>query len=202
MIRVLLAEDMHMVRGALVALLGMERDIAVVAEVEHGDAVLPQALAHRPDIAVVDLDLPGTDGLTATAELRRRLPDCRVLILTGHGRPGTLRRAMDAGASGYLLKDAPPAELARAIRTVAAGGRAVDPQLAAAARRAVDCPLTPREAEVLRLAAEGAEPAEIAARLFLSAGTVRNYLTTVVTKLGARNRVDAVRLAQEAGWLV
>ncbi|MER8185541.1 response regulator transcription factor [Kitasatospora sp. NPDC094015] len=201
MIRILLAEDMNMVRGALVALLGMEPDIEVVSEVDHGDLILPQALAHRPDIAVLDIDLPGVDGLTAATLLRERLPSCRALILTSLGRPGTLRRAMAAKVSGFILKDAPPEELAKAIRKVAAGERVIDPQLAMAAWDSGDCPLTNREVQVLRMAAQGAEVVEIAAGLFLSAGTVRNYLTNIVTKLNARNRVDAIRLADEAGWL-
>ncbi|MFJ9521962.1 DNA-binding response regulator [Kitasatospora sp. NPDC101801] len=202
MIRVLLAEDMHMVRGALVALLGMEQDIEVVAEVDHGDSILPQALAHRPDIAVLDIDLPGVDGLTAATLLHEQLPSCRTLILTSLGRPGTLRRAMSARVGGFLLKDAPPAELAQAIRKVVAGERVVDPQLAMAAWDSGENPLTKREVDVLLMAAGGAEVVEIAAALFLSAGTVRNYLTTVVTKLNARNRVDAIRIAEEAGWLL
>ncbi|WP_371497203.1 response regulator transcription factor [Kitasatospora sp. NBC_00374] len=201
MIRILLAEDMNMVRGALVALLGMEPDIEVVSEVDHGDQILPQALAHRPDIAVLDIDLPGVDGLTAAGLLRDQLPSCRALILTSLGRPGTLRRAMAAKVSGFILKDAPPEELARAIRKIAAGDRVIDPQLAMAAWDSADCPLTNREVQVLRMAAQGAEVVEIAAGLFLSAGTVRNYLTNVVTKLNARNRVDAIRKADEAGWL-
>ncbi|EME97422.1 response regulator transcription factor [Streptomyces mobaraensis NBRC 13819 = DSM 40847] len=201
MIRILLAEDMHMVRGALVALLDLEPDIEVVCQLERGDEIVEAALRHRPDVAVIDIDLPGTDGLTAAAELRERLPECRTLILTNLGRPGTLRRALAAHVSGYLLKDAPPDELAAAIRRVAAGQRAIDPELALAAWGGAESPLTARETEVLRLAAEGAEAGEIAARLHLSAGTVRNYLTTVVTKLNARNRVDAIRIARDSGWL-
>ncbi|MER5781791.1 response regulator transcription factor [Streptomyces mobaraensis] len=201
MIRILLAEDMHMVRGALVALLDLEPDIDVVCQLERGDEIVEAALRHRPDVAVIDIDLPGTDGLTAAAELRERLPECRTLILTNLGRPGTLRRALAAHVSGYLLKDAPPDELATAIRRVAAGQRAIDPELALAAWGGAESPLTARETEVLRLAAEGAEAGEIAARLHLSAGTVRNYLTTVVTKLNARNRVDAIRIARDSGWL-
>ncbi len=200
-IRILLAEDMNMVRGALVALLGMEPDIEVVSEVDHGDQILPQALAHRPDIAVLDIDLPGVDGLTAATMLRERLPSCRALILTSLGRPGTLRRAMAAKVSGFILKDAPPEELAKAIRKIASGERVIDPQLAMAAWDSGDSPLTNREVQVLRMAAQGAEVTEIAAGLFLSAGTVRNYLTNIVTKLNARNRVDAIRIADEAGWL-
>ncbi|MGH3243537.1 MAG: response regulator transcription factor [Spirillospora sp.] len=201
MIRVLLAEDQHMVRGALVALLELERDIEVVGQVDSGADVLPAALRHRPDVVVVDIGLPGKDGLTAAVELRERLPECRTLILTGLARPGNLRRAMAAKVSGFILKDAPPEELSEAIRKVAGGLRVIDPQLAIAALEADAGPLTERELEVLRLAAGGLDPAEIADRLFLSRGTVRNILSAVVTKLGARNRLDAVRIAAEAGWL-
>jgi two-component system response regulator DesR len=201
MIRVLLAEDMHMVRGALVALLSMEPDIAVVAEVDDGDQVVPAALKHRPDIAVLDVDLPGTDGLSAASSLHEQLPSCGTLMLTSLGKPGTLKRALSARVSGFLLKDAPPEQLASAIRKVAAGERVVDPELVLSAWDHAQSPLTTREVEVLQLAAQGAQVGEIAAALFLSAGTVRNYLTTIVTKLNARNRVDAIRIAQEAGWL-
>jgi two-component system response regulator DesR len=200
MIKVLLAEDMHMVRGALVALLNLEPDIEVIAEVASGDQIIPTARRSRPDVAVIDIDLPGMDGLTAASELHQQMPECRTLILTSLGRPGTLRRALSAKVGGFILKDAPAAELADAIRGVAAGRRVVDGQLALAAWDSADCPLTLREIEVLRLAADGADAVEIAARLFLSAGTVRNYLTTIVSKLNARNRVDAIRIAREAGW--
>jgi two-component system response regulator DesR len=202
LIRVLLAEDMHMVRGALVALLNLEHDIEIVCEVENGDDIVPEARRHRPDVAVIDIDLPGTDGLTASANLREELPECHVLILTSMGRPGTLLRAMAAKVDGYLLKDAPPAELASAVRRVSAGMRVVDPQLAVAAWGGQTSPLTERETEVLRLTSKGAEPSEIADRLHLSTGTVRNYLTTITTKLNARNRLDAVLIAQESGWLL
>jgi two-component system response regulator DesR len=201
MIRVMLAEDMHMVRGALVALLRLEPDIEVVADVSTGTDILPTALKHEPDVAVIDIDLPGKDGLTAAAELHERVPKTRTLILTGLGRPGTLRRALSARVGGFILKDAPPKELADAIRNVAAGRRVIDSQLALAAWDSADCPLTAREVEVLRLASEGMEAVEIAAALFLSAGTVRNYLTTIIGKLNARNRVDAIRIAGSAGWL-
>ncbi|MFD9125584.1 DNA-binding response regulator [Kitasatospora sp. NPDC059571] len=200
-IRILLAEDMHLVRGALVALLDLEPDIEVVAEVDNGDAILPAALEHRPDVAVLDIDLPGIDGLTAAGLLHEQLPACRVLILTSLGRPGNLRRALDAQVSGFLVKDAPPARLAEAIRQVGSGARVIDPQLALAAWDARQNPLTRRETEVLRLTANGAEPLEIAARLYLSVGTVRNYLTAIVTKLNARSKVDAIRVAEESGWL-
>ncbi|WP_067135516.1 response regulator transcription factor [Microtetraspora malaysiensis] len=201
MIKVLLAEDQHVVRGALVALLELEDDLTVVDAVGSGEAVLPAALRHRPDIAVLDIDMPGLDGLGAAAELRAKLPACRTLMLTGNGRPGHLRRALSAQVNGFMLKTAPPDDLVAAIRTIAAGGRVLDPSLAVAAWDLADNPLTPREADVLRLAAGGAEATEIAADLFLSAGTVRNYLTTIVTKLGARNRTDAARIAREAGWI-
>ncbi|SDO37621.1 response regulator transcription factor [Actinacidiphila guanduensis] len=201
MIRVLLAEDMNMVRGALVALLSMEPDIEVVSEVDHGDRVVSTALECRPDIAVLDIDLPGTDGLSAATSLHELLPSCGTLILTSLGRPGLLQRALAARVSGFLLKDAPPEQLASAIRKVSAGERVVDPELVLAAWDHAQNPLTNRETEVLRLAAQGAEVGEIASTLFLSAGTVRNYLSTIVTKLNARNRVDAIRIAQAAGWL-
>lgn len=201
MIKVLLAEDMHMVRGALVALLDLESDIQVVAEVASGDEIVPTARKCRPDVAVIDIDLPGMDGLTAASLLHEKLPECRTLILTSLGRPGTLRRALTARVGGFILKDAPATELADAIRGVAAGRRVVDGNLALAAWDSGECPLTSREVEVLRMAADGADAVEIAARLYLSAGTVRNYLTTIVSKLNARNRVDAIRLARAAGWV-
>ncbi|MFD7733580.1 DNA-binding response regulator [Kitasatospora phosalacinea] len=202
MIRLLLAEDQHVVRGALVALLGLEPDLEVVAEAATADDVLPRALAFRPDVAVLDIEMPGRlDGLQAAAALKQQLPDCRTLMLTSLGRPGLLRKALDAKVDGFLLKTAPPADLVAAIRRVASGGRVLDPSLAVAAWDLADNPLTPRENDVLRELAEGAEPPEIAARLHLSTGTVRNVLTAVVGKLNARNRTDAVRIARDAGWL-
>lgn len=201
MIRVLVAEDMRILRDTLVSLLELEDDFQIVAAVAGGAEILPAALEHRPDVAVVDIDLPGTDGLTAAAELHRRLPQCRTLILTGLGRPGTLRRALGAQVSGFLVKDAPSQELIDAIRRVAAGDRVVDPKLALAALETADNPLSPREAEVLKRHAAGASAAEIASEMHLSYGTVRNYLASAVTKLDARNRVDAARIAEEAGWL-
>ena len=200
-IKVLIAEDVHMVRGALVALLRLESDIEVVAEVAGGNDIMPTARSTQPDVAVIDIDLPGKDGLTAAAELHEQLPNCRTLILTSLGRPGTLRRALAAKVGGFLLKDAPPDKLASAIRDVSIGRRVVDSDLALAAWDTADCPLTGREIEVLRMAADGANAVDIASRLYLSAGTVRNYLTTAVTKLNARNRVDAIRIAKESGWL-
>ncbi|MFE4372617.1 DNA-binding response regulator [Streptomyces sp. NPDC056835] len=201
-IRILLAEDMNMVRGALVALLNLESDLKVICELERGDQILPAALKHRPDIAIIDIDLPGVDGLTAAARLRESLPECRTLILTSLGRPGTLRRALSAHVSGYLLKDAPPQELATAVRRVVAGHRVIDAQLALSAWDGAESPLTERETEVLRRAAKGSQAQEIARELHLSPGTVRNYLTTIVAKLNARNRVDAIRIAREADWLL
>lgn len=201
MIRILLAEDMHMVRGALVALLNLESDLRVVAEVAAGDKIVPTALEVVPDVAIIDIDLPGIDGLTAAAELYEHLPTCHTLILTSLGRPGTVRRALDARVKGFLLKDAPADKLANAVRSVAMGQRVIDSELALSAWEADRCPLTPREIEILRLAALGRTAADIAAGLFLSPGTVRNYLATVVTKLNARNRVDAIRIATNAEWL-
>lgn len=201
MIRVLLAEDMHMVRGALIALLNLEPDIEVVAEVSSGDKIVPMVSEHRPDVAVIDIDLPILDGLTAATKIRETMPTVRTLMLTSLGRPGTLRRALAARVDGFLLKDAPPGQLADAIRDVAAGKRVVDAQLALAAWDRGECPLTDRELEVLRLAAAGSDAPEIAVALSLSAGTVRNYMTTIITKLNGRNRVDAIRIAEEAGWI-
>ncbi|MFB4300546.1 response regulator [Actinomadura sp. NTSP31] len=201
MIRILIAEDMHLLREALVELLALEDGVEVVAQVASGAEIVPAAERHRPDVAVLDIDLPGMDGVAAAAELRGRLPECRVLILTALSRPGQLRRALAAGVAGFVPKDLRPAELVAAIRTVAAGGQAVDPELAVAALQSPPNPLTRRETEVLELVATGAEPLEVAERLFLTYGTVRNYLTSAVAKLNARNRIDAVRIAREAGWL-
>lgn len=200
-VKILLAEDVAMVRGALVALIELEPDMKVVSAVERGDDIVPQALAHAPDIAILDINLPGIDGLTAASQLYRRLPSCRTLILTSLSRKSDLRRALSAHVSGYLLKDAPPEELAHAIRTVMAGQRFINPELVLSAWESDEDPLTPRELEVLRIVATGAQPTEIARSLYLSVGTVRNYLTSIVAKLNARNRLDAVRAAQEAGWL-
>ncbi|MFD8788406.1 DNA-binding response regulator [Kitasatospora sp. NPDC059599] len=202
MIRLLLAEDQHVVRGALVALLELEPDFEVVAEADSADEVVPRAMVFTPDVAVLDIEMPGlTDGLQAAAALKEKLPGCRTLMLTSLGRPGLLRRALDAKVDGFLLKTAPPVDLVAAIRRVAEGERVLDPSLAVVAWDLADNPLTPRENDVLRELAGGAEPPEIAARLHLSTGTVRNVLTAVVTKLNARNRTDAVRIAREAGWL-
>jgi two-component system response regulator DesR len=192
---------MHIVRAALVALLELEPDITIVAAVASGDQILPAALEHCPDVAVLDVDLPNQDGLSAAIELHKHVPGCRTLMLTSLGKPGVLRRALAARVSGFMPKDAPPAQLAAAIRRVAAGLRAIDPTLALSVWDTPDNPLTSREMEVIGLAAEGSDVPEIARLLSLSQGTVRNYLTTVVTKVNARNRVDAVRIIREAGWL-
>jgi two-component system response regulator DesR len=200
-IRILIAEDMRMLRRALVELISMQPDIEVVAEIESGGDIVDTTVALRPDVAVLDIELPVLDGLSAAQELDRRALDTRVLILTSLGRPNHLRRALNANVRGFMLKDAGPDRLADAIRAIAAGERVFDPQLALAALDHVESPLTPREVDVLRLAAFGDDVGEIAGALHLSVGTVRNYLTTVVYKLGARNRVDAIRIAQSSGWL-
>jgi two-component system response regulator DesR len=201
MIRVLLAEDQAMVRGALAALLELEGDIQIVAQVGRADEVVGHALTSRPDVALLDIEMPGGDGLQAAASLRQALPTCRVLILTTFGRPGYLRRAMESGAVGFLLKDAPAAQLATAIRRAVAGERIVDPTLASAALSDGNNPLTEREREALAAASHGASVAEIAAALYLSEGTVRNYLSTAIQKLGAQNRVEAAHIAEQKGWL-
>ncbi|HKB47182.1 MAG TPA: response regulator transcription factor [Ktedonobacterales bacterium] len=201
MIRVLLAEDQTMVRGALVALLALAGDIEVVAEASRGDEVVPRALAAKPDVALLDIEMPGGDGLAAAAALHEQLPSCHVLMLTTFGRPGYLRRALESGAAGFLLKDAPPADLAAAVRRAAAGQRVVDPDLALSALSEGASPLTEREREVLAAARHGASVAEIAARLALSEGTIGNYLSVAMQKTGARNRSEAAHIAEEKGWL-
>jgi two-component system, NarL family, response regulator DesR len=201
MIRVLLAEDQAMVRGALSALLSREQDIEVVAEVARGDEVVQAAHSTRPDVALLDIEMPGGDGLAAAQALRTALPSCRVVILTTFGRSGYLRRAMESGAVGFLLKDAPASELAVALRRVMAGERVVDPDLALSALTSGNNPLTSREREVLSAALFGARVAEIATRLWLSEGTVRNHLSAAMQKLGAQNRMEAARLAEQKGWL-
>jgi two-component system, NarL family, response regulator DesR len=200
-IRVLIAEDQSLVRGAIVALLGLEPDLEVVAEVARGDEVVPRALEAQPDVALLDIEMPGLDGLRAAAQLRTSLPSCRVIVVTTFGRPGYLRRAMEGGASGFLLKDAPAAQLAEAIRRVAAGGRVVDPALAIDALAEGTNPLSPREREVLSASTETATIAGLAQRLSLSEGTVRNHLSAAIQKVGARNRAEAARIADEKGWL-
>jgi two-component system response regulator DesR len=198
---VLIAEDMHMIRGALVALLRLEPDLDVVAELDRGDAIVETALKTRPDVAVIDIDLPGVDGLSAAASLREKLPSCQTLVLTGLSQPGNLLRALKVHVKGFLLKDAPAPALANAIRSVAAGRRVLDPELVAVAVETGASPLTDREAHVLRAAVSGRSTEEIGSLLNLSPATVRNYLSNAISKLGARNRMDAVRIAEEAGWL-
>ncbi|HEY1714902.1 MAG TPA: response regulator transcription factor [Solirubrobacteraceae bacterium] len=201
MIRVLIAEDQGMVRGALATLIGLEPDIEVVAQVARGDEVLAAAMDARPDVALLDIEMPGATGLDAAEQLASELPACRVLILTTFGRPGYLRRAMEGGASGFVLKDAPASELSSAIRRALRGERVVDPGLAAAALSQGESPLTPREHEVLAASREHATVAELASALYLSPGTVRNHLSSVMQKLDARNRGEAARVAEERGWL-
>ena len=201
MIRILLADDQALVRGALSALLGLEHDIEVVAEVGSGDAVVAAVLEHRPDVALLDVEMPGMDGITATAEVRRAAPDTRVLIVTTFGRPGFLRRALLAGASGFVVKDTPAAELADAVRRVHEGLRVVDPTLATDSLVAGESPLTARESDVLRAARDGSPVASIARGLVLSEGTVRNHLSAAIGKTGAKNRAEAVLVADGNGWL-
>jgi two-component system response regulator DesR len=201
-IRLLLADDQALVRGALAALLNLEPDLDVVAEVGRGDDVVNEARRVRPDVALLDVEMPGLDGIAATAALRAALPSCRVLVVTTFGRPGYLRRAMSAGASGFVVKDTPARQLADAVRRVASGLRVVDPTLAAETLASGDSPLTPREADVLRAARTGGTVADIAAALTLSEGTVRNHLSSAIGKTGARTRAEAVRLADENGWLL
>ncbi|MCM2411947.1 response regulator transcription factor [Streptomyces sp. RKAG290] len=201
MIRLLLAEDQSMVREALAALLGLEPDIEVVAQVARGDEVLAAAREHSIDVALLDIEMPGMTGIEAAGELHRALPDVKVVVVTTFGRPGYLRRAMESGADAFLVKDAPASQLAEAVRKVLAGERVIDPTLAAAALADGASPLTDREREVLRTAADGSTNAEIAASLHLSQGTVRNYLSTAIQKMAARNRAEAVRMAREKGWL-
>jgi two-component system, NarL family, response regulator DesR len=200
-IRVLVAEDMHMIRGALVALLALEDDIEVVAELDRGDEILPAALRTRPDVALLDIDLPGVDGLTAADQLHQHLPECRTLVLTGLSQPGHLLRALKVHVRGFLVKDAPAQTLAAGVRRVAAGERVIDPDLVAAALETGGSPLTDRECDVLRAADSGLSTEEIARRLSLSPATVRNYLSNAIGKVGGRNRIDAIRIAQAAGWL-
>jgi two-component system response regulator DesR len=200
-IRILLAEDQAMVRGALTALLRLEDDIEVVAEVSQGDQVLEAAMKSQPDVALLDVEMPGSDGLSAAQTLHKSLPSCRIVMLTTFGRSGYLRRAMESGAVGFLLKDAPADQLAVAIRRVMAGERVVDPDLALSALSDGDNPLTPRECDVLRASLAGASIADIATQLYLSEGTVRNHISAAIQKLNAQNRMEAAHLAKEMGWL-
>ncbi|WP_405085205.1 response regulator [Microbispora sp. NBC_01389] len=201
MIRVLLAEDQGMMRGALALLLGLEDDIEVVAQLGRGDEVMDAALRARPDVALLDIEMPGRGGLETAADLCERLPGCAVLILTTFGRPGYLRRAMEAGARGFLVKDGPVEDLADAVRRVLRGDLVIDPALAAAALSTGPSPLTERERDVLAAAADGSTIADVAARLHLSESTVRNYLSSSIGKTGTRNRIEAARLARHNGWL-
>jgi two-component system response regulator DesR len=200
-IRVLVAEDQHMIRGALVALIDLEPDLEVVAEVDRGDMIEDTALRTRPDVAVLDIELPGLDGLSAAHRLLTSLPACQILIVTGLSQPNHLLRALEGKVRGFLPKHAPATELTDGIRRVAAGQRVLDPGHVAAALETGASPLTTREADVLRAAATGLSTQQIARDLFLSHATVRNYLSAGMTKLGARNRVDAIRIATDAGWL-
>ena len=201
MIRVLVAEDQNMVRGALVALLRLEQDIGVVAELDRGDTVIATVEALRPDVAILDIDMPGLDGLAVAALLHERVPECRTLVLTGLSQPGYLLRALESHVRGFVLKAAPATTLAQAVRTVAAGGRVIDPELVAAALDTGTNPLTHRETEVLAASRSGQSTDDLAAGLHLSPTTVRNYLSNAIAKLNARNRIDAIRLAEDAGWL-
>lgn len=201
MIRVLLAEDQAMMRGALAVLLGLEEDIEVVAEVEDGAEVVSRALELRPDVALLDIEMPNRSGLDAARELSGRLPECRVVIVTTFARPGYLQRAMEAGARGFLVKDGPADGLADAIRRVVAGSVEIDPELAGVALRTAVSPLTAREREVLAVAEDGSTVADIAGRLHLSESTVRNYLSSAIGKTGTRNKVEAAVLARQQGWL-
>jgi two-component system response regulator DesR len=200
-IRVLIAEDMHMIRSALTALLRLEPDIEVVAELERGDTIVAAALDTRPDVAVLDIGLPGLDGLTVALELHQKLPECRTLVLTGMTRPGNLLRALKMHVRGFIPKDAPAQTLTDGIRRVYAGERVIDPDLVAAALETGASPLTPRETDVLRESESGSSTEEIGARLSLAPTTVRNYLSSSISKTGARNRIEAIRIARDAGWI-
>jgi two-component system response regulator DesR len=200
-IRLLLADDQALIRSALVALLELEDDFEVVAHVGRGDKVVGTALAVAPDVALLDIEMPGVDGLAAAAALTHELPDCKVIILTAFGRTGYLRRAMESGALGFVVKDAPPEQLVDAVRRVARGERVVDPALAAATLAGGASPLSGRERDGLVAAGDGATVADVAGKLFLSEGTVRNYLSSAIAKTGVRNRIEAIRVADERGWL-
>jgi two-component system response regulator DesR len=200
-IRILLADDQALVRSALAALLDLEEEFEIVAQVGRGDEVVAAAREHHPDIALLDIEMPGLDGLAAAAALTAQAPDCKTVILTTFGRPGYLRRAMEAGALGFVVKDAPAEQLADAVRRVMRGERVVDPALAAATLAGGASPLTGRERDVLVAARGGTTVSDIAGKLFLSEGTVRNYLSAAIAKTGVRNRVEAVQLADERGWL-
>jgi two-component system response regulator DesR len=201
MIRMLLADDQALVRGALAAMLGLEPDIEVVAQVGSGEEVVPAARLHNPDVALLDVQMPGKDGLTAAAELHRALPHCRVIVCTTFGRPGYLARAVAAGAAGFVVKDAPPEQLVDAVRRVHAGLRVVDPALAVESLASGASPLTEREREVLLASANGGTVADVARVLHVSEGTTRNHLSSAIGKTGARTRAEAARIAERRGWL-
>jgi two-component system response regulator DesR len=201
MIRILMADDQHLVRGALAALLSLEPDFEVVAQLARGDEVVAKALEVKPDVALLDVEMPGLDGLAAAAALAQQLPSCKILILTTFGRAGYLRRAMESGALGFVVKDAPADQLADAVRRVAAGERVVDPSLAAATLAGGSSPLTSRERDALVASRDGSTIADISKKLFLSEGTVRNYLSSAISKTGTRNRAEAFRTAEDNGWL-
>lgn len=200
-IRVLVADDQALIRGAFATLINLESDMTVVAQVGTGDDILPAALNHHPDVALLDVQMPGLDGLAAAAILADRVPACRVIILTTFGRPGYLRRAMEARAAGFMVKDAPPETLIDAIRRVHRGLRVVDPDLAAESLALGESPLTGRERDVLLATGDGGTVGQIAKRLFLSEGTVRNHLSSVIGKTGAATRADALRIATDRGWI-
>ncbi len=201
MIRLLIADDQDLVRGALAALLSLEDDLEVVAQTGRGDDVVGLAREHTVDVALLDIEMPGLDGIEVASQLHRELPHVRVLMVTTFGRPGYLRRAMDAGAAGFVVKDTPADKLADAVRTVHQGGRVIDPTMAAESLSAGASPLTDREREVLAIASDGATVRAIAERLFLSEGTVRNHLSSAIGKVGAVNRVEAAQVARSKGWL-
>ena len=201
MIRVLVADDQALVRGALAAMLDLESDLEVVAQAASGQEALDEGLRTRPDVALLDVQMPGLDGLGAAERLRERLPSCRVVMCTTFGRPGYLTRALAAGASGFVVKDAPPEHLVDAVRRVHRGLRVIDPQLATESLAGGPSPLTDRERDVLRAVADGATAAAVAVRLHLSPGTVRNHLSAAMGKLDARTRVEAARAADDRGWL-
>ena len=200
-IRLLIADDQAMVRGALAALLDLESDLEVVGQVGRGDEVVDACREHRPEVVLMDVEMPGMDGIAASAVLRRAMPEVRVLVVTTFGRPGFLRRAMQAGVQGFVVKDTPATQLADAVRRVNEGLRVVDPQLAADSLAFGESPLTAREAEVLKAASDGGTVADIARTVHLSEGTVRNHLSSIIGKTGGRTRADALRIAEENGWL-
>lgn len=200
-IRLLIADDQAMVRGALAALLDLESDLEVVGQVGRGDEVVDACREHRPDVVLMDVEMPGMDGIAASADLRQAMPEVRVLVVTTFGRPGFLRRAMQAGVQGFVVKDTPATQLADAVRRVHEGLRVVDPQLAADSLAFGESPLTAREAEVLKAASDGGTVADIARSVHLSEGTVRNHLSSIIGKTGGRTRADALRIAEENGWL-